>query len=126
MSLSVDSILFGGKMRIYRYYYTVFALVKNTINIIIILLNAKYIGFNINELGFVKNGEWPGLSDINEILNWVFLLWFKAAPIWSMHNFLFLPTVLAFVKYYKNVQDFKYYVNVAIKNQFLFKCCKRT
>lgn len=123
LSLSVDCILFGGKMSALRYYYTIFALIKNSATICLILKNAKYTGFSITSLGFIKKKELPNFDDISEIFNWFYLAFLKIAPLWSLHNFLYLPTVLAFVKFYKNVQDFQCYVNMKIvKMKKIYQC----
>lgn len=123
LSLSVDCILFGGKMSVFRYYYTIFALIKNSVTICLILKNAKYTGFSITSLGFVKKRELPNLDDISEIFDWFYLAFLKIAPLWSLHNFLYLPTVLAIVKFYKNVQDFQCYVNVKmVKMKKMYQC----
>ena len=120
-SLSIDSICFGGKMGKYRYYYTLLALGKNAFTIVLILKNAKYADLSLNQLGLFNSNAYDAINSVSSFFQWVYGVFLKFAPIWSLHNFLFLTTVTAFVKFYKNVQDLKFYFNVKAKNNRLAK-----
>ena len=120
-SLSIDSICFGGKMSKFRYYYTIFGLIKNGFNIVIILKKSQFANFQLDQLGLFNSDSYHSIDDVNSFFLWVYGIFLKFAPLWSLHNLLFLSTVTAFVKFYKNVQDLKFYFNVKAKKKYLAK-----
>lgn len=121
LSLSIDSICFGGKPNKLRYYYSVFALIKNLFSIVLILKRAEFSDMKLESLGLFNSDSYKKIMDASTFFQWVYGVLLKFAPIWSLHNLLFLPTVIAFVKFYKNVQDLKYYFNVKAKKKLLGK-----
>jgi len=120
-SLSIDSICFGGKMSKYRYYYTILALIKNAFTITLILKRSEFADLQLDQLGLFNTDSYHAIDNISSFFQWVYGIFLKFAPIWSLHNFLFLTTVTAFVKFYKNVQDLKYYFNVKAKSHYFWK-----
>lgn len=117
-SLSIDTILFGGEPSKWKYYYTLFGIIKNLFNSVTILMHVEW--------GYLSNFK-AVYETIDSFNNWFYFAFLRFAPLYIMRNFLYLPNVTALLKLAKNLADIEIMIKLrgrkAHKIIRSFLCC---